>query len=124
MGLSIYLTGLTRTVPCRCICGHEHMTEETEEFYDANFTHNAAAMASEAGIYECLWYPEKAGITKAGQMIPQLESGIALMLDNPDRFIRQEPPNGWGSYVHFVPWLERLLTACREYPDADITVTR
>lgn len=33
-------------------------------------------------------------------------------------------PNGWGTYKYFVPWLEKYLAACKEYPDAVVEVSR
>jgi hypothetical protein len=41
-----------------------------------------------------------------------------------ERFIALNPPNGWGSYEGFVPWIWRYIDACCEYPDADVSVSR
>lgn len=46
------------------------------------------------------------------------------MKSDPSRFIKLNPVNGYGSYQHFVPWIERYLEACYKYPDADIEVSR
>ena len=97
---------------------------ESNEVYSANITHNLTRMADAAGIYEPLWMPDEIGITKAGQLIEPLERGIALLRSDPDRFKAYNPENGWGSYDGFVPWVERYLDACREYPDADVSVSR
>ena len=107
MSLDVYLT---RTQPTTV--------------FDANITHNLGAMAEEAGIYKHLWRPEEIGITKASQLIEPLREGIALMKIEPLRFEKHNPTNGWGSYKDFVPWLERYLAACEEYPDADVGVSR
>jgi len=32
--------------------------------------------------------------------------------------------NGWGKYKDFVPWLSKYLQACKDYPDANIHVSR
>lgn len=92
--------------------------------YDANYTHNCNLMAMEAGIYGEVWRPDEIGITKAAQLIEPLERGIALMRADPERFRAMNPTSGWGSYETFVPWLERYLDACREFPDADVSVSR
>jgi hypothetical protein len=92
--------------------------------FDANYTHNATAMAAEAGIYKAIWRPDEIGLTKAGEMIPFLRAGLMEMRNEPSRFIAVQPENGWGSYETFLPWVERLLAACEENPDADITVSR
>jgi len=98
--------------------------DETNECYSANITHNLGKMAIAAGIYEALWRPEKIGITKASQLIEPLTKGIKLMKDDPKRFEKMNPENGWGTYSGFVPWVERYLNACKEYPEADIMVSR
>lgn len=91
--------------------------------YDANYTHNITEMADEAGVYEALWHPDRAGITEAAQLIPILESGISAMRGDPARFKKHNPENGWGSYDTFVPWLENLLAACQENTGASIEVS-
>lgn len=40
------------------------------------------------------------------------------------RFRAYDSPNGWGTYDNFVPWLEKYLAACEEYPDAEVRVSR
>lgn len=98
--------------------------EESPEVFSANITHNLNTMADEAGIYKALWRPDENGITKAAQLIEPLEAGLALMKSDPDRFIKLNPKNGWGSYKDFLPWVERYIHACREYPDAEVRVSR
>ena len=92
--------------------------------FSANITHNLGSMAEEAGIYKYLWHPEELGITKAAQLIQPLREGLALMKSDPKRFKKFNSPNGWGMYKHFIPWMERYLDACGEYPNADISVGR
>ncbi len=97
---------------------------ETTEGYSANITHNLTRMATEAGIYKHLWRPEEIGITRARQLIEPLSIGVALMKREPERFIALNPANGWGSYDCFIPWIERYIAACCEFPDADVSVSR
>lgn len=111
--------------------------------YDANITHNLNEMASEAGIYEALWRPyrlkpnfvdaedynaeyefEKNNPTLAGDIIPLLEKGLADLKARPEHYEKFDSPNGWGTYEHFVPFVEKYLEACKEYPDAQIEVSR
>lgn len=125
MGLDVYLTGEEKSVSCECPrCENKHERIETEEFYSANITHNLNTMAEEAGIYTYLWRPEELGITKARELIDPLEIGLILMKNNPERFKKLDPKNGWGSYGLFVPWVESYLKACKEHPDADVNVSR
>lgn len=104
--------------PC-CSCG-----ECSEEVYDANITHNLTRMAAEAGIYKHLWRPDEVGVETAGDLIEPLTEGLALMRSDPARFEKLNPPNGWGSYDGFVPWIERYLEACKENPTAKVSVWR
>lgn len=94
------------------------------EVFSANITHNLGRMAEEAGIYEVVWRPEEHGLDKAGLLVEILEPGIALMKAEPERFKRFDAPNGWGTYKDFLPWLERYLEACKQYPSATIHVSR
>ena len=91
--------------------------------YSANTTHNLADMAKEADIYECLWHPERCSVTKAGQLISPLTKAVLAMKKDPDRFKAHNSPNGWGMYRNFLPWLENLLGACHNHPDAEIEVS-
>lgn len=105
-------------------CEHCGREEERNYMYSANITHNLGKMAEEAGIYMHLWRPEEIGITKAEQLIEPLSVGLELMKSDPARFKKFDSPNGWGLYIHFVPWVEKYLRACEENPDAGISVSR
>lgn len=106
MSLDVYLT---RTQPTTV--------------YDANITHNLGKMADEAGIYKHLWRPDEIGITKAEQLIEPLRVGLALLKSDPERF-KSLTPKMDGGYIHFVPFVEKYLQACEEYPDAEVSVSR
>ncbi len=92
--------------------------------YDANITHNLTLMAQRAGIYEALWRPEEIGIAVAAQLIEPLTKGLAMLKSDPEHYRQFDAPNGWGKYEHFVPFVERYLDACRENPDAVVSVCR
>lgn len=100
---------------------------ETKWFdvFSADLTHNLAKMASEAGIYKHIWRPDELPDVKcAGDLIEPLTAGVKAMKEDPERFIALNPPNGWGSYEGFLPWVERYLAACVEAPKALIKVSR
>ena len=125
MSLDVYLQGEPKTVDCACAkCGHVHKNEEEAEYSWANITHNLNEMASDAGFYEAVWRPENIGIERASQLIEPLEKGIALLKSDPARFKKFDAPNGWGKYDDFVSWLEKYLSACREYPEAKVRASR
>lgn len=96
---------------------------ELVRIYSSNITHNLKKMAEEAGIYMCLWHPQKIGITKASQLIVPLTKGIQLMKSDPDRFTKYNPENGWGSYLHFIPWIEIYLRECELNPEAEVSTS-
>jgi hypothetical protein len=102
----------------------EPMPRDEGEVYSANITHNLGKMAREAGIYEHCWRPEELGIKTAGQLIEPLRAGIAAMRADPPRFEKLNASNGWGLYENFLPWLERYLEACEEFPQAEVSVSR
>jgi len=107
MGLDITLTA-TRTV----------------EVFDANITHNLTKMADAVGLYEPLWRPEECGVKTAEDLIPFLETGLDGLKLEPERFRSLEVGNGWGTYDDFIPWLEKLLKACKEDSDAQVQAFR
>ena len=94
------------------------------EIYSANITHNLNKMAAAAGIYGCLWRPDENGITHASQIIEPLTAGLVLLATEKSRFERFNAPNGWGMWEHFVPWCANYLQACRDNPDALVSVSR
>ncbi len=120
------------------------LTEEYEEVYDSNITHNLGKMANEAGIYEALWRPHRLkegykipetdyeaeykfkeeNTTLAKDILPILEKGLADLKAKPEYFEQFNSSNGWGMYENFVPFVEKYLNACKEYPEAEISVSR
>lgn len=125
MSLDIYLTGREVTNKCTCPhCGDSHYTTTPIEYYEANITHNLGKMAREAGIYKHLWRPEEISIGKAGQLIKPLTEGLALLNSDQVRFERFDPENKWGNYEGLVKFVSNYLAACKEYPEATITISR
>ena len=120
------------------------LTEEDETVYDANITHNLGTMADKAGIYEALWRPhrlkenynipendhnaeyefEDVNTTIAKDIIPIIEKGLSDLKSRPEYFETFNSDNGWGLYKNFVPFVEKYLEACKEYPDAIVVVSR
>jgi len=99
-------------------------TQETNVYELCGLTHNLTAMAEEAGIYKVMWRPEELDFGEAGELIPDLERGLALLMEKPERFKKLNPKNGWGDYEGFVKVVRKYLSACKTYPDAKIWVSR
>lgn len=106
--------------------GHEPFIAEIEsnDVFWANITHNLGGMAEAAGIYQALWRPDEIGLSKARSLIDPLRDGLKYLKDNPAEFRKHNPANGWGTYEGLVDFVERYLTACEIFPDADIRVSR
>lgn len=122
----------------------ETYTEDNEQVYWANITHNLTEMADKARIYEAIWRPHrlKKGYnipendykaesefednqkTNASEIIEILEKGLQDLKARPEYFKKFNSPNGWGTYKHFVHFVQKYLEACKEYPDAIIKVSR
>ena len=94
------------------------------EVYEANITHNLGKMAKEAGIYMPLWRPDEIGCTHAGDIADMLTDGLKDLKARPLHYEQFNASNGWGTYEHFVPFVEKYLNACRENPEAIIEVSR
>lgn len=90
------------------------------EVFSANITHNLGKMASECGLYEPLWGPEKG--TRAWALVAPLIAGIERLKSDPARFKQFNPANGWGDYDTLLKFAEETLTACKENPDAEVSV--
>ena len=94
------------------------------EVYSANITHNLNEMAEEAGIYKYLWRPEEVEVTQAKELIKPLEWGLTCLKAHPEVFREFDSPNGYGVYEDFVPWLEKYIEACKQHPEAVVSVSR
>jgi hypothetical protein len=118
--MSLDVTLFKTNPACDC-CGRG---EEREVFYSSNITHNLNKMAEAAGIYMHLWQPEEIGITKAEELIGPLTEGLRLLKSDRAKFEAYNAANGFGLYVHFVPFVEKYLEACKQYPDAEVHACR
>ena len=94
------------------------------EVFEANITHNLNEMAEEAGIYKHLWMPEELKIKEAHELIEPLTKALDDMKANPEHYKKFDPENGWGSYDGFIPWIEKYIKACKEHPEAQISISR
>ncbi len=98
--------------------------ENGDEVFTANITHNLNKMAEAAGIYGVLWRPDENGATHARHIIKVLREGLLELIEHKEKYEKLNAPNGWGLYEHFVPFVAEVLTACYQYPNAQIVVSR
>jgi hypothetical protein len=124
--------------------GGKTLEPKQEEVYSANITHNLGKMAEEAEIYEALWRPHKlkkgynvpendhhaeyeyecSTTTLSNEIIPIIEKGLIDLKSRPKHFKKFNSPNGWGMYDNFVPFVENYLNALKEYPEAEVIISR
>lgn len=95
-----------------------YLTQDEQEVFSRNITHNLGKMASEAGIYKVLWHPTENGFIQAKDCIPVLSAGLIELVTNKAKYEQFNSPNGWGMYEHFIPFVTEVLTACSEHPEA------
>ncbi len=94
------------------------------QVYWRNITHNLNTMAQKAGLYLLLWRPDELGMTRASELIPGLEEGLAKLTGCPTYYKVYNPENGWGDYDGFVDFVTEYLQACKDNPDAEIEISR
>lgn len=120
MGLDVYLNQKKHVSYDDC----KTFKVEIEEVFNWHITHNLGKMADEACVYEALWRPEELKIDTAKDLIPLLEKGLEKLKIDPSYFRSFNPTNGWGSYEGLVDCVENYLSACKQYPNAEIEVSR
>ena len=98
-------------------------TQDGDDVFSRNITHNLIGMANNAGVYAHIWRPSSIGIVKAKQLIDPLTSALVLLRSDRKRFEQFNPKNGWGIYDNFVQFVESYLLACKEYPELDIVAS-
>jgi hypothetical protein len=92
--------------------------------FESNITHNLIKMADAVGIYRHLWRPDEIDVTKAAQLIEPLQTGLAKLLKDPEKYKALNPENGWGTYDGLVRFVAEYLEACEKNPYADVKVSK
>lgn len=95
-----------------------------EEYYECNITHNLTVMADAAGLYNYLWGIDKLDTKIALPLIEPLKRGLGKLKSDPEYFRTFNAANGWGTYKQFVPFVEKFLNACIEYPHAVVIISK
>lgn len=94
------------------------------EVYAANITHNLTGMAKECGLYYALWRPEERGMRHACNLTADIREGLSRLVTNKAEMEKFNPENGWGDWQALVTFAADYLDACRNYPDAEVEVSR
>lgn len=83
-----------------------------------NITYNLRAMFAEGGLAIRDWH----GL-RADQVEPAVRDAIRQMRQDPPRFRRHNPPNGWGDYDSCLHWLEVVADGMAEHHRTEVRVT-
>lgn len=103
---------------------HTYKTDEIDYVFHANITHNLKEMADKADLAKPLWHPDALSIKNAVDLIPYLEKGLAKLTKDIPYFKQFNPTNGWGDYEGLFKFVLSYLTACIQYPNAVVEVSR
>lgn len=83
--------------------------------FDKNVGSSLVGLAEEIGLDQRIWQPGEHGIDKAGQLIEPLTTGLAKL----------QSGKSFDEKRHRLTCaVSEYLTACREHPDATVTVWR
>ena len=107
------------------------MVTQPVSVFDANITHNLGTMAEEVKLsngmtlYDVLWRPdEQYGLLFAKDISELLDEGWNILSADPERFMKFNPTNGWGSYDGLCSFVYKYRNACWEHPDAELRISR
>jgi hypothetical protein len=106
------------------------MVTQPVSVYSGNITHNLNSMAAAVvlsnglTLYQILWRPEEHGLKFARDISDLLDEGWNILLSDPEKYKKYDPPNGWGSYDGLCNFVYRYRNACWDNPDAELRVSR
>jgi len=106
------------------------MVVQPTSVYSANITHNLGMMANEVvlsnglNLYQVLWRPDECNFIKAKDISSLLDEGWNILMADPERFQKLDPPNGWGSYKGLCDFVYKYRNACWDNPDAELRISR
>jgi len=99
--------------------GAEGVRDEPDEVYWSNYTSNMSPMWKDAGI-DLVDFNGR----PAADLDRALTPVLSVLRADPGRWRAYDAPNGWGTYASALEWLDGILAACREHPDAVVRVSR
>ena len=106
------------------------MVTKPTSVYSDNITHNLNKMAMEVKLggsltlYDVLWRPDENGMVFARDISDHLDAGWNILLSDPEKFMKFEPDNGWGSYEGLCNFVYNYRNACWDAPDAELSISR
>lgn len=92
--------------------------------FSANITHNLGKMADACGCYDYIWRPEENNVKKAKDLIIPIKIALKLLKEYPDYYKTFNPSNGFGTYEHFIFFLQSVLQGAIKYSNYKVKVWR
>lgn len=99
--------------------------------FSLNITHNlnkmarAVELSNGMTLYDVLWRPdEQYGLELARDITDLLMEGYKALVSNPTFYKTFNPENGWGTYEGLVNFVEAYKDACKEHPEAELSISR
>lgn len=86
-----------------------------------NYTWNVGPMYREA-IPEWNGFNEWHGL-RCEDVADRLLQGIIAMRQNPEKYRKLNPSNGWGNYEGALEFLEKIEATCRKWPHLYLQVS-
>ena len=99
---------------------HVSLEADPITMYEADLTANLRRMSEAAGLLAPIWQPHHLGIVRAADLAPHLEKGLAALQERPEHFRGFQHPSGWGTYENLVSFCSDTLTACNNFPFAQV----
>lgn len=106
------------------------MVTQPVSVYSENITHNLTDMAQHVvlsnglTLYQILWRPDEHTLKFARDISDMLDEGWNILLADPEKFKKYNPPNGWGSYDGLCNFVYKYRNACWDNPDAELRISR
>ena len=103
---------------------------EPEMFMDVAVAAQVQALEADKKYREARDLQETMPRARAKDIEPYLYKGLNLLRALPAYYKTFEsapdPHTGkpWGQYIHFLPWIEKYLIACGDFPNAVVRVSR
>lgn len=128
MSLDFYLSSrLATTHECECPrCGTSHENIRVEELFSRNITHNVNGyiQAHDDEAYQRLWGHMKSDV--AADLLPSLRRALESM-ESPathNKGAETLPANKWGTAESAHAFVQAVLRACEEWPNAAVRCSR
>jgi hypothetical protein len=106
------------------------MIVQPTSVYSGNITHNLNSMAAAVvlsnglTLYQVLWRPDEHKLMFARDISDLLDEGWNILIADPEKYKKYNPPNGWGSYDGLCNFVYKYRNACWDTPDAELRISR